>query len=326
MNDIGASLSPAVANGTADMAVGFIGLGRMGHAMATNLVAAGYQVVGLVRTPARAAELAPLGIETVTAIERVLDCKVVITMLPDDAAVREVVFGRQPDTTGLATGLAPDAVHLSMSTISPGCSAELAAEHARRGNGYVAAPVFGNPDAARARELFIIAAGAPDHFGRCQLVLDTLGQRTFFVGSDPAAANLIKLAGNAITAATLEIIGEVVALARKRGVDPELLITVLTNTMFGGRVHRIYGEKIAAQRYAAGGFVLPLALKDIRLALAEAEAAAVPMPTLSVVRDRLITGIAHGYAGFDWTALGLLAAEAAGLGPAQPEPLVPTHD
>jgi 3-hydroxyisobutyrate dehydrogenase-like beta-hydroxyacid dehydrogenase len=325
MTDIGASSSPAGPNGPAVMTVGFIGLGRMGRRMAANLVAAGYRVVGFVRTPARAAELTPLGIETVTAIEQVLDCKVVITMLPDDAAVREVVFGRQPETTGLAIGLVPGAVHLSMSTISPGCSAELAAEHARHGQGYVAAPVFGNPDAARARELFVIAAGAPDYFERCRLLLDTLGQKTFFVGSDPATANLIKLAGNVTTAATLQILGEVVALARKRGVDPELLMTVLTSTMFGGRAHRIYGEKIAGQHYTTGGFVMPLALKDIRLALAEAEAAAVPMPMVSVVRDRLLTGIATGYAGYDWSALGLLAADGAGLSPAQPAPLASAH-
>jgi 3-hydroxyisobutyrate dehydrogenase-like beta-hydroxyacid dehydrogenase len=81
--------------------------------------------------------------------------------------------------------------------------------------------------------------------------------------------------------------------------------------MFGGRVHRFYGERIVAQDYVAG-FVLPLALKDVRLALAEAESAAVPMPSVGVVRDRMMTGIARGYAELDWTALGLIAAEEAG--------------
>jgi 3-hydroxyisobutyrate dehydrogenase-like beta-hydroxyacid dehydrogenase len=83
--------------------------------------------------------------------------------------------------------------------------------------------------------------------------------------------------------------------------------------MFGSRVHRIYGDKIAGRHYASGGFVFPLALKDVRLALAEAEAAGVPMPSVSVLRDRLISGIARGYAELDWSALGLLAAEEAGL-------------
>jgi 3-hydroxyisobutyrate dehydrogenase-like beta-hydroxyacid dehydrogenase len=232
-------------------------------------------------------------------------------MLPDDKAVREVVFGGKE--RGLAEGLARGAIHLSMSTISPHCSTELAAEHARRGQAYVAAPVLGNPDAARARQLFILAAGAVAAVDRCRPLFDAIGQRTFDLGTDPATANFVKLASNAMSGATAEILGEIMALARKRGADPEQLLAVLTETMFGGRAYALYGEKIAAQHYAAGGFVMPLGLKDIRLALAEAEEAAVPMPTLDVVRDRLIAGIDHGYADLDWSALGLVAAEAAGL-------------
>ena len=240
-------------------------------------------------------------------------------MLPDDAAVREVVFGRKgPGLDGLATGLLPGAVHLSMSTISSQAASQLAAEHARRGQGYVAAPVFGNPDAAKARELFILAAGAPDDVDRCQPIFNILGQQTFVIGSDPSAANLLKLAGNMLTATTLEMLGEVMALLRKRGLEPQPFLDILTQTMFGSRVHRIYGNKIAAQGYS-GGFLLPLALKDVRLALSEAEAAAVPMPSVSVVRDRLITGIANGHAGIDWSALGLIAAEEAGLRPDLPK-------
>jgi 3-hydroxyisobutyrate dehydrogenase-like beta-hydroxyacid dehydrogenase len=293
--------------------VGFIGLGRMGTPMAANLAAAGYRVLAYSRHPERAEALAGLGVEAVPDMDNLLDCEIVISMLPDDDAVREVVFGPQ-GRGGLATARQPHLIHLSMSTISPRAAKELAAEHARRGQGYVAAPVFGNPDAVRARELYILAAGAEADIDRCQPLLDILGQKTFTIGSDPAAANLIKLVGNVTSAATVEILGEVVALARKSGLDPEQVVAILTGTMFGGRAHRIFGNKIAGQHYVAGGFVLPLALKDVRLALAEAEAAAVPMPTVSVVRDRLIAGIARGYADLDWTALGLIAAEEAGLG------------
>jgi 3-hydroxyisobutyrate dehydrogenase-like beta-hydroxyacid dehydrogenase len=193
-------------------------------------------------------------------------------------------------------------------------------EHARCRQGYVAAPVFGNPDAAKARQLFIIAAGA--HIERCVPIFGALGQRTLSAGSNPTAANLTKLAGNAMSGATLEILGEVLALARKRGLDPQELLSILTSTMFGGRVHTIYGAKIVNQQYAPGGFVFPLALKDIRLALREADAAGVPMPTVSLVHDRLTAGLARGYSELDWSALGLLAAEDAGL-PASPEPRPP---
>src|ERR1700709_1652636 len=115
-----------------------------------------------------------------------------------------------------------------------------------------------------------------------------------------------------MSATALEMLAEVVAVVRKRGLDPKPFIDIMTSTMFGGRVHKIYGDKIVRQSYAPG-FVMPLVLKDVRLALAEAENAGAPMPSVNVVRDRLITGIARGYADLDWTALGLVAAQEAGL-------------
>jgi 3-hydroxyisobutyrate dehydrogenase-like beta-hydroxyacid dehydrogenase len=293
--------------------VGFVGLGHMGMAMAANLAAAGHRVIGYVRRPERIGKLIALGLRPTTDIADLFDCEVVISMLPDDTAVRDVVLGRKElGLDGLAMGLMPGAIHLSMSTISTATAAHLASEHARYGQGYVAAPVFGNPDAATARQLFIVAAGVPVDIERCRPLLDSLGQRTFVIGHDPAHANLVKLIGNMLTATTLEMLGEAIALVRKRGLDPKPFVDILTNTMFSGRVHRIYGDRIVAERYAPG-FALPLALKDVRLALAEAEKAAVPMPSVSVVRDRLVTGIARGYADLDWTALGLIAAEEAGL-------------
>jgi 3-hydroxyisobutyrate dehydrogenase-like beta-hydroxyacid dehydrogenase len=306
---------PQTAGGSIQGRIGFVGLGRMGSVMAANLAAGGCKVTAYIRRPDRAEELAALGLQPSLEIEDLFECDIVISMLPDDAAVHDIVFGRrdQLGLDGLASSLMPGAMHLSMSTISTEAAARFASEHKRCNQHYVAAPVFGNPDAAKARELFIIAAGEPDQVARIQPILDLLGQRTFYVGADPASANLVKLAGNVMTATALEMLGEVLSLVRKRGLDAQMFLDILTSTMFGGRVHRIYGAKIAAQRYAASGFIFPLALKDVRLALAEAEAASVPMPSVSVVRDRLITGMARGYAELDWSALGLVAAQEAGL-------------
>jgi 3-hydroxyisobutyrate dehydrogenase-like beta-hydroxyacid dehydrogenase len=293
--------------------IGFVGLGHMGTAMAANLAVAGRRVIAHVRRPDRIGQLEALGLSPTTDIGDLLDCELVISMLPDDEAVHEVVFGRsEDDLAGLAAGLMPGAIHLSMSTISTAAASLLASEHARHGQGYVAAPVFGNPDAAKARQLFIVAAGVSADVERCRPILDALGQRTFVIGADPQDANLFKLLGNMMSATALEMLGEVVAVVRKRGLDPQPFIELMTSTMFGGRAHKIYGDKIARQDYAAR-FVLPLVLKDVRLALAEAEKAGVPMPSVSVVRDRLITGIARGHGKLDWTALGLIAAEDAGL-------------
>jgi 3-hydroxyisobutyrate dehydrogenase-like beta-hydroxyacid dehydrogenase len=312
------SVSDSKGDPSAKGAIGFVGLGHMGLAMASNLAADGAQVITYVRRPEQMGKLVALGLKPTTDIADLFNCGIVITMLPDDAAVREIVFGREGNgLSGLATGLQHGAIHLSMSTISTAAAAEIASEHANSGQGYVAAPVFGNPDAAKARQLFIVAAGAPADVDRCRPPLDSLGQKTFVIGADPAQANLIKLLGNMMTATTLEMLGEAVAVVRKRGLDPKPFLDILTSTMFGGRAHKIYGDKILRQAYAPG-FLMPLAFKDVRLALAEAEKAGAPMPSVGVVRDRMIAGIARGYGDLDWSALGLIAADEAGLRVAPP--------
>jgi len=231
-------------------------------------------------------------------------------MLPDDDAVRAVFFGRA-GAEGIAEHLGPGTIHLSMSTISTTASAEFAHAHQMRGQDYVAAPVFGNPAAAKARELAIIVAGPVTAYKRCGPLIERLG-RPFFVGTEPAQANLIKLLGNMMTATTLQVLGELTAVLRKRGQDPQQFLDIMTATMFGSRVHTIYGRRIVAGDFAPG-LAMPMALKDVRLALAEAEKASVATPSVSVVRDRMITAIARGHAARDWTALALLAFEEAGL-------------
>jgi 3-hydroxyisobutyrate dehydrogenase-like beta-hydroxyacid dehydrogenase len=287
--------------------IGFVGLGLMGTAMAANLAADGRNVCAYVRRPERVDDLRTLGVAATTSLPELFDSDIVITMLPDDAAVRGVFFG----SFGVADCLRPGMIHLSMSTISTMASAEFMREHERRGQSYVAAPVFGNPDAAKARQLSVILAGDPASRERCRLVTDSLGQ-TFVVGADPAQANLIKLLGNMMIATTLEVLGEIVTVLRKRGQDPQQFVDIMTGTMFGSRVHKNYGNRIIAGSYKPG-LTMPLALKDVRLALAEAELAAAPMPSVGVVRDRLITGIARGHDGLDWTALALVASEEAGM-------------
>lgn len=291
--------------------IGFVGLGRMGAAMAANLAASGAHVTAYVRRPDQVHRLEALGLKPTTDFAKLFKCKIVISMVSDDDAAREIVFGPSDSgLVGLAKGLTPGAIHLSMSTISTATASQLANEHARYGQGYVAAPVFGNPTAAKARQLFIFASGAPADVEICRPLFAEIGQQTFVIGTNPADANLFKLLGNMMTATALETLGEVVAVIRKRGLDPKSFMDLMT--FYGGRVHRIYGDKIAGQNYEPG-FILPLALKDVRLALTEAESTGVPLPSLTVVRDRMITGIARGYAELDWTALGLVAAEEAGI-------------
>src|SRR5258705_13244816 len=198
--------------------IGFVGLGHMGAAMAANLAASGRRGIAYVRLPDQIGRLEALGLRPTTDIGDLLDCKIVISMLPDDDAVREIVFGRGDiDLDGLAAGMMPGAIHLSMSTISTAAASLLASEHARNGQGYVAAPVFGNPDAAKARQLFIVAAGVPADVERCQPIFDRIRPMTVVIGADPGDANLVKLLGNMMSATALEMIGEVLPWSESVG-------------------------------------------------------------------------------------------------------------
>jgi 3-hydroxyisobutyrate dehydrogenase-like beta-hydroxyacid dehydrogenase len=291
------------------MKVGFIGLGNMGSAMARNLIKAGPDVVVYNRTPAKAEALSREGARAAKSLAEACQAEAVITMLADDTAVEAVVFGAD----GLLAHLPAEAIHVSMSTISVTLSERLAAAHQQVHQSYVAAPVFGRPEAAAAATLFIVAAGDPSAVDRCKPLFDAMGQRTFIVSETPSAANLVKLSGNFLIASVIESLSEAVALTRKAGIDPKLYVDLLTNSLFAAPVYKTYGGLIANEQYRPAGFRASLGLKDIRLALAAAEARSVPMPVASLIRDHYLALIAQGGEDLDWSALGLLAARNAGL-------------
>jgi 3-hydroxyisobutyrate dehydrogenase-like beta-hydroxyacid dehydrogenase len=293
------------------MRLGFIGLGHMGSGMATNLVRAGHEVTVYNRTPEKTAPLVALGAKAAVRLADACRGDAVITMLADDAAVEGVSLGEP----GIVSVLAPGAIHISCSTISVALSRRLAQEHARASQRYVAAPVFGRPDAAAAGKLFVVACGAPDAIEASQPVLDAIGQRTFVMSSEPEAANLVKLSGNFLIAAVIESLGEAMALVGKGGVDLHAYLDFLTSTLFSAPVYRTYGDLIAERRFEPAGFAVPLGHKDIRTALAAAEELRVPMPLASLLRDRFLNLLAHGGDTLDWSAIGQLAAQDAGAAP-----------
>ncbi|MBV8096394.1 MAG: NAD(P)-dependent oxidoreductase [Acetobacteraceae bacterium] len=291
------------------MKIGFIGLGNMGHGMARNLLKAGHQVLVYNRTRSRAEALAPDGAQVADSPAAACAAEAVVTMLADDAAVESVVFGGG----GVLSALGRGGIHISMSTISVAFSDRLAETHRNAGHGYVAAPVFGRPDAAAAGQLVVIAAGPEQEVRRCEPLFDAVGQKTFYIGEKPSSANLVKLSGNFLIASVLESLGEAFALVRKGGIDPHRYVEILTGTLFSAPVYKIYGSIIADQKYEPAGFKMALGLKDVRLALAAADALAVPMPVASVVRDHFLAGLAQGEGDSDWAGLARLCARNAGL-------------
>jgi 3-hydroxyisobutyrate dehydrogenase-like beta-hydroxyacid dehydrogenase len=289
--------------------VGFIGLGQMGAAMARNLVKAGHRVTVYNRTRAKAEALAAEGARVAERVADACRGEILITMLADDAAVEAVLFG----DGGVGQSLAAGAIHVSMSTISITLSERLERMHRQAGQIYVTAPVFGRPEAAAAAKLFIVVAGPTEAIEKCRPLFEAMGQKTFVVGDNPSDANLIKLSGNFLIAATIESLGEAVALIRKSGIDAHRYVEILTGTLFSAPVHRTYGAIIADEKYEPAGFKTVLGLKDIQLALAAAETLQVPMPIASLVHDRFISGLARGEGDSDWAALARMAARDSGL-------------
>jgi 3-hydroxyisobutyrate dehydrogenase-like beta-hydroxyacid dehydrogenase len=295
------------------MKIGFIGLGNMGAGMAANLLKAGHEVTAYNRSQDKVAALAEQGAKPAKSPAQACGGDIVITMLANDDAVSAVTFGDD----GILTSLRPGATHVSSSTISVALSERLTAAHAEARQRFVAAPVFGRPEAAAAAKLFVVAAGPADALQPLSPVFDAVGQRTFVVSDEPKAANLVKLSGNFLIASVIESLGEAMALVAKAGVDKNEYLEILTSTLFGAPVYKTYGGLIARAEFEPAGFAAELGQKDIRLVLAAAETLQTPLPIASLLRDRFLTLLASGGAHLDWSAVGALSAwEAGGSNPA----------
>jgi 3-hydroxyisobutyrate dehydrogenase-like beta-hydroxyacid dehydrogenase len=287
------------------MEVGFIGLGRMGAGIAANLLKAGHDVTVYNRTRSKVEALVGQGAKAAADVSGACRGDAVMTMLANDDAVEGVVYGDR----GIIASLRKGAMHISSSTISVALSERLEAAHAKAGQRFVAAPVFGRPDAAAAGQLVVAAGGAPDAVRAATPLLDAIGKSTFVVSETPKIANLVKLSGNFLFASVIESLGEAVALVGKAGVGRRQYINFLTSTLFDVPAYKIYGGLIAEGKFEPAAFAASLGHKDIRLALAAAEDLRVPMPLASLLHDRFLTLLAHGGDNLDWSAIGQLAAK-----------------
>ncbi|WP_029113261.1 NAD(P)-dependent oxidoreductase [Mycobacterium sp. URHB0044] len=294
------------------MDIGFIGLGNMGAGMAANLLKAGHHVTAYNRSQDKVEALAARGARPARTVAEACGGSVVISMLANDEAVEAVTFG----AGGILATLPAAAVHVSCSTISVALATRLSAAHADAGQRFVAAPVFGRPEAAAAAKLFVVAAAEDAVLQAVSPVFDAIGQRTFVVSDDPKAASLVKLSGNFLIASVIESLGEAMALVGKAGVDKSQYLELLTSTLFGAPVYQTYGGMIARDEFEPAGFAATLGLKDVRLALEAGEDLQVPLPIASLLRDRFLTLLAHGGGELDWSAVGALSAwEAGGKSP-----------
>lgn len=290
------------------MQVGMIGVGRMGSAMARNLLKAGHRltVFDMAKEPLH--ELAKDGAAIAASAKDAFKGDAVISMLPNDEAMRAVFI----DGDVLPAG-GSSTIHVNMATASVACAEELTALHRQRDVPYVAATVWGRPDMAAAAKLSIAVAGDTKAIGRIQPLLDAVGQRSTRVGDEPVKANVAKIAGNLLVASAIEAMAEAAALVRGYGMSAPDFLDLIVTALFEVPVYRGYADQIGSGVYEPPGFDMKLGFKDVRLALAAAEKANVPLPFANVLRDAFLDALAHGDANKDWAAIAKVAARRAGL-------------
>jgi 3-hydroxyisobutyrate dehydrogenase-like beta-hydroxyacid dehydrogenase len=288
----------------------FIGLGRMGSAIAGRLLAAGHELTVFNRTASKAAALVKLGAEQAHSMaDAVRSADVVLTMLENDEALREVAFG----ANGLVQSMPQGAIHVAMGTHGIDSIRALTEAHKRAGQILIGAPVLGRPAAAEQGQIAIVVGGPSAAVRQCQPLFEAMARRTFDGGSEPAGAAAAKIANNLVLACAIEAMGEGFSLAEKCGVSGAVFLDVLTDGLFNCVGYKIYGRIIAEKAYAAPpGFTAIVGLKDVNLALAAGEASATPLPSVNVCRDRLLGAISHGDGERDWTVMALEQARSSG--------------
>jgi 3-hydroxyisobutyrate dehydrogenase-like beta-hydroxyacid dehydrogenase len=291
--------------------VGFIGLGNMGLPMAHNLLRAGYPLRVFNRTAARAQSLLAQGATWASSPRTVAEhCEIVITMLADDVALQAMALGEH----GLHAGLASGAVHVDMSTVYPATSKQLAQLYHESGKYFLAAPVFGRPEAAAAAKLWICPAGPADIIERCRPLFDAMGQGVIIVGAEPHLAHTLKLVGNFFVISAIETLSEALTLAEKAGLAPNTILDLI-NALLPVPLFQGYGTRIAHGAFSPAGFGLRLGLKDVSLMRRLADEVASPLPIADLAYRHLLAALARGRGELDWGALVTVVRELAGLEP-----------
>jgi 3-hydroxyisobutyrate dehydrogenase-like beta-hydroxyacid dehydrogenase len=290
------------------MEVGFLGTGRMGSAMATNLLRAGHRVRAWDKVPTAFAALQKEGAEIAKSAADTVRADALISMLPNDQALRDVFIDGD-----LLAQAKPPTISINMGTVSIDCVDELVAAHEARGIPYLAATVFGRPDVAAAGKLSIMVAGDAATIERVQPLFGAMGRKTYRVGGQARHANIAKIAGNLMVACAIEAIAESTALLRKYEMSAPDVVDVIVESLFNVPVYQGYGHAITRQQFTPPGFDLVLGLKDVNLALKAGEHAHVPLPFASALRDAFLDAVANGDANKDWSAIARVAARKAGL-------------
>jgi 3-hydroxyisobutyrate dehydrogenase-like beta-hydroxyacid dehydrogenase len=286
------------------MQIGFIGLGNLGTPIAENILHQRQQLFVHNRTTSKAKALVDKGAIVCGSIRELAStCDIVLSMVSDDAALNHVTRGNE----GIAENLKTGGAHVCMSTILPATASQLAEIHKQRKNHYVAAPVMGRPEAARAGKLNFLVAGEKSMVETIRPLLhDAGGAGVWDFGDDPAKANVAKLCSNFLIVSAIESMAEGINLAKKSGLDATVWMNALTQSLFAAPIYINYGNILLKEVYQPAGFTLKLGLKDVNLIMEQAREAKAKMPVGQFMQQRLNEAVAQGLAEYDWTAVALM--------------------
>ena len=283
------------------MKTGFIGLGHLGSVIAENLLMQHQPLYVYNRTAAKAQPLADKGAVICTSVKELAAmCDVVFSIVSDDAALNHITLGAD----GIAANLRPGGIHISISTILPATSTALAAAHQQYGNHYIASPVMGRPQAARARKLNFLLSGDSAVIAAVKPLLQDAGAaNTWEFGSEPGAANVAKLCSNYLILSGVAAMAEGINLAQKSGIDANQWMQMLTQTLFNSPFYQIYSAALLKEAYLPAGFSMAMALKDANLVLQQAQTAGAPMAVGQTTQELLQQGVAEGLGDHDLVAV-----------------------
>ncbi len=294
------------------MRIAFLGLGKMGSAVARLLVDKGYSLTIWNRTPAAAQPLEERGATVASSpAEAVHEAQAVFTMVHDDSALEDIFF-----KLGALDALPQGAVHVSLSTISVALAEKLEAEHSTRGHGFVGAPVFGRPDVAAEGKLWLAVAGLPDTLSEITPVLQVFSRGMTVVSDRPSLALVVKLGGNFLITAMIASLSEGITYAEAHGIDPALFLETVNNALFQSPFYANYGKVMLAPPAEAAATV-ELGVKDTRLFREAAKETATRTPLADIFQQQLNAAFDNGGAQDDWAAgyLKQIRSEAKGLEP-----------
>jgi 3-hydroxyisobutyrate dehydrogenase-like beta-hydroxyacid dehydrogenase len=297
------------------MEIGVIGLGNMGAAIAANLIAAGHSLTVYNRTPSKAKALLTQGAMLAHDPAGTAGGDIVITMLSDDHAVEEIVFGSPgDDNQGLIAHQGEHTIHVSMSTISAQLSRRVDEASTALRRSFISATVMGRPDVADRGELILMAAGDRKLIEHCKPAFEVIAKSIHVVGEQAEQANVIKLAANFMISSMIETFAEAFALVRKNGIDHHKFLQIMASDFFQSPIYEKYGKIIANEKFESGAFTVRLQEKDTRLALMAALESEVPMPLAMVLENAFLTAIGRGKGDLDPCSIAQVALENAGIG------------